>query len=186
MKLILGLGNPGQHYAKTKHNAGFLALDALADKLGVFWTTKEEFKADLAKAFVGSERVVLAKPKTFMNQSGQAAVALMNFYKVGPEDVLIVQDDMDYLPGQMNFIPQGGDAGHNGIASVFELTGRRDFARLRIGIGRPGGKKIKAEDWVLGAMQDETVKMANKAPDAILDWITLGPQKAMTKWNAKQ
>jgi len=183
MKLIVGLGNPGKQYAKTRHNAGFLALDALADKLGIFWTPETEFKADIAKAFVEGERVVLAKPKTFMNLSGQSAAALMNFYKIGPEDILIVQDDMDHLPGQLNFIPQGGDAGHNGIASIFELTGRRDFARLRIGIGRPDRKEIKSEDWVLGALQEATVKTAEEAPDAILDWIALGLPKAMTKWN---
>ena len=185
MKLILGLGNPGKQYQRTRHNAGWLALDGLADRLGVFWTSEPEFKAHMAKAFVGNERVILAKPETYMNMSGQAAVALMNFYKAGPEDVLIVQDDMDHLPGQMNFIPQGGDAGHNGIASIFELTGRSDFARLRIGIGRPENKEIKSEDWVLGGLNDETVKRIDEAPDAIMDWLTLGLQKAMTKWNGK-
>jgi PTH1 family peptidyl-tRNA hydrolase len=185
MKLVIGLGNPGKKYSKTRHNAGFLALDALAAKLGVFWTPEKDFKADLARAFVKDERVVLAKPTTFMNLSGQAAVALMNFYKTEPNDVLIVQDDMDHLPGQMNFIPQGGDAGHNGIASIFELTGRRDFTRLRLGIGRPIDKEIKSEDWVLGNLQAETLKATDEAPDAILDWITQGPQKAMTKWNAR-
>jgi PTH1 family peptidyl-tRNA hydrolase len=85
----------------------------------------------------------------------------------------------------MSFIPQGGDAGHNGIASIFELTGRRDFTRLRLGIGRPDNKETKAEDWVLGDLQAKTLKTAGEAPEAILDWIILGPQKAMTKWNAR-
>lgn len=185
MKLVIGLGNPGKQYAKTRHNAGFLALDALADKLGIFWAPETEFKADMAKTFIDGERVILAKPKTFMNLSGQAVVGLMNFYKIGPEDMLIVQDDMDHLPGQVNFMPQGGDAGHNGIASIFGLTGRRDFARLRLGIGRPPNKEMKTEDWVLGALQPETVKAAEEAPEAILDWIGLGLHKAMTKWNQK-
>lgn len=183
MKIVVGLGNPGKQYAKTRHNAGFLALDALAEKIGMFWVAEPEFKAEIAKAFIESQRVILAKPKIFMNLSGQSVVALMNFYKAGPDDILIVQDDMDHLPGQMNFIPQGGDAGHNGIASIFELTGRRDFARLRIGIGRPENKEIKSEDWVLGALQTETFRSIDAAPEAIQDWITLGLQKAMTKWN---
>ncbi len=185
MKLIVGLGNPGKEYVRTRHNAGFLALDALAEKLDIFWAAKPEFKAEVAKTFIETNRVLLAKPKTYMNLSGQSVVALMNFYKVEPNDILIVQDDMDRVPGQMDFLPQGGDAGHNGIASVFELTGRQDFTRLRIGIGRPDNKEIKTEDWVLGGLNPETVKMIEAAPEAITDWITIGLQKAMNKWNAK-
>ncbi|MBI5654450.1 aminoacyl-tRNA hydrolase [Candidatus Uhrbacteria bacterium] len=185
MKLIIGLGNPGKQYARTRHNAGWMALDLLAEKLGAFFASEQEFKAQIAKHFVADERVILAKPQTFMNLSGQAVSALMNFYKADINDLLVVHDDLDYAPGQMAFMPQGGAAGHNGISSIFELLGRQDFARLRIGIGRPENKEIKTEDWVLGGLNQETEKRILEAPEAIEDWITLGLQKAMTKWNAK-
>lgn len=185
MKLIIGLGNPGKQYARTRHNAGWMALDLLAEKFGVFWASEQDFKAQIAKHFVGDERVILARPQTFMNLSGQAVAALMNFYKTDINDLLIVHDDLDYPPGKMVFMPQGGAAGHNGISSIFEKLGRKDFARLRIGIGRPENKEIKIEDWVLGGLNLETEKKILEAPEAIEDWITLGLQKAMTKWNAK-
>jgi len=157
----------------------------LAEKFGIFWAKETEFKAEVAKHFVGGERVILAKPQTFMNLSGQAVAALMNFYKAEISDLLVVQDELDLLPGQMAFMPQGGAAGHNGISSIFESLGRQDFARLRIGIGRPENKEIKTEDWVLGGLNQETEKRIMEAPEAIEDWLTLGLQKAMTKWNGK-
>ncbi|MFA5185131.1 MAG: aminoacyl-tRNA hydrolase [Patescibacteria group bacterium] len=185
MKLVIGLGNPGKQYARTRHNAGWMALDLLAEKLGIFWTKEADFKAEVAKHFVDGERIILAKPQTFMNLSGQSVSALMNFYKADISELLVVHDDLDYAPGQMAFMPQGGAAGHNGISSIFELLGRQDFARLRIGIGRPENKEIKTEDWVLGGLNQETEKKILEAPEAIEDWLTLGLQKAMTKWNAK-
>ncbi len=184
MKLVIGLGNPGKQYERTRHNSGFLALDLMAKSLDVWWKADAKHKCKSTKSFVDEERVVLAKPTTFMNLSGDAVQSLLTFYKADIKDVLIVQDDLDLLPGQMRFISQGGAAGHNGITSIFEKLGRKDISRLRIGIGHPTGE-IKVEDWVLGKLNDETVKRIEDAPDAILDWINLGLEKSMTKWNGK-
>lgn len=185
MRLIVGLGNPGKEYERTRHNAGFVALDALAKELDAFWTMDQKRNAWTTKAFADGERIILAKPATFMNRSGEAVKALLSFYKKAtPKDLLVVQDDMDLFPGQMAFLAQGGDAGHNGIASIFAELGRKDVSRLRIGVGRPP-KSVKPEDWVLGKMSADTRKAIDDAPQAIMDWAEQGLSKAMTAWNRK-
>ena len=136
MKIIAGLGNPGSEYEKTKHNVGFMFVDALADKLGgTDW--KDKFDAKIGEARIGTEKVLLVKPQTYMNESGQAVGPLMNFYKLAIEDLIVVHDDMDIPAGTIRIRKKGSAGGHNGIKSVLAHVGDEHFARVRIGIGRP-------------------------------------------------
>ncbi|MCR5439885.1 MAG: aminoacyl-tRNA hydrolase [Selenomonas sp.] len=136
MKIIAGLGNPGSEYEKTKHNVGFMFVDALAEKLGVTdW--KDKFDAKIGETRIGVEKVLLVKPQTYMNESGQAIGPLMNFYKLDAEDLIVVHDDMDIPAGTIRIRKKGSAGGHNGIKSVLAHVGDEHFARVRIGIGRP-------------------------------------------------
>ena len=136
--LIAGLGNPGKQYRGNRHNVGFMALDRLAQDLQVNFSRLES-KALVAKCEYQGERLVLAKPQTFMNLSGQAVGALARFYKVPLEHIMIVYDDVDLPLGALRLRPTGGSAGQKGMASIIERLGSQDFPRLRIGIGRPTG-----------------------------------------------
>ncbi len=136
MKLVAGLGNPGAEYAKTRHNAGFMLVDALADKLGVDdW--HEKYDAMVLETRIGTEKVLLVKPITYMNESGRAIGPLLSWYKLGPEDLIVAHDDMDIPAGTIRIRKKGSAGGHNGIKSILEYVGDEHFARVRIGIGRP-------------------------------------------------
>ena len=136
MKLVAGLGNPGAEYAKTRHNAGFMLVDALADKLGVDdW--RERYDAMVLETRIGTEKVLLVKPITYMNESGRAIGPLLSWYKLGPEDLIVAHDDMDIPAGTIRIRKKGSAGGHNGIKSILEHVGDEHFARVRIGIGRP-------------------------------------------------
>ena len=136
MKIITGLGNPGTEYAKTKHNVGFMFVDALAEKLGVTeW--KDKFDAKIGEGRIGMEKVLLVKPQTYMNDSGRAVGPVMNFYKLTPEDLIVAHDDMDIPAGTIRIRKKGSAGGHNGIKSILAHVGDEHFSRVRIGIGRP-------------------------------------------------
>jgi peptidyl-tRNA hydrolase, PTH1 family len=138
MKLIIGLGNPGNEYATSRHNAGFMVVETLAD--GATWASMPKLRADIAKiktSFFLGQTILLAKPTTFMNLSGEALRAISSYYKIAPEDILVIHDEMDLSPGSLAFLAKGGPAGHNGIISIHEQMGRTDIARLRLGVGRP-------------------------------------------------
>ncbi len=191
MKLLIALGNPGKEYEKTRHNAGWLAIDKLAEDLNASWSDEKKRHAKIAKAMIGSETVVLAKPMTFMNLSGQALQSLRSFYKeVKPEDLLIVHDELDLEPGAMKFSERSGSGGHNGIKSIFETLGSKNteppiLPRLRIGIGRPPQAGAPVDGWVLGQISDESIKIAQgKAVEALKAWITDGLPRAMNTWNS--
>lgn len=182
MKLIVGLGNPGKRYERTRHNAGFWALDTFARALNLRWTKSSKHNARIAKGLVNGASVMLVKPTTFMNLSGDAVQSLTSYTHIPPQEILVVHDEMDLTPGRMSFKRGGGDSGHNGIASIIERLGTNQFARLRIGIGRPT-PPITSEDWVLGKIDPATLKEIERAPDAIQDWIALGTERAMNQWN---
>lgn len=182
MKLIIGLGNPGKEYVNTRHNAGFIALDALAD--GESWSKDVAHKAEVAKLTIDGQSIILAKPTTFMNLSGDAVQALASYYKVEPSNVLIVHDEMDLQPGMLAFLAKGSAAGHNGITSIQETMGRDDITRLRIGVGRPT-PPIAKEDWVLGKIDEASEVTAGRAAEAIRNWVTEGLERAMNTWNRK-
>lgn len=140
MKLIVGLGNPGAKYEKTRHNIGFLAIDAIAGAHG-FSSFRGKFQAQLAEGKLGTEKVFALKPETFMNLSGQSVGEAMRFFKLGPEDVIVFHDELDLAPGKLRVKTGGGHAGHNGLRSCHEHIGP-DYHRVRIGIGHPGDKRL--------------------------------------------
>ncbi|MBP6018476.1 MAG: aminoacyl-tRNA hydrolase [Burkholderiaceae bacterium] len=137
IRLIIGLGNPGPQYETTRHNAGFWLVDHLADDFKTSFTLEKPFSAWVAKGRHQGEAVILAKPTTFMNRSGQAAGALMRFYKLTPEQVLVLHDELDLMPGQAKLKQGGGHAGHNGLRDIQNTFSSPAFWRLRLGIGHP-------------------------------------------------
>lgn len=137
VRLIIGLGNPGPEYETTRHNAGFWLADHLADDLKAGFTLEKSFSAWVAKARFDGDAVIIAKPSTYMNRSGQAAGALMRFYKLVPEQVLVLHDELDLLPGNVKLKQGGGHAGHNGLRDIQTAFSSPNFWRLRLGIGHP-------------------------------------------------
>jgi PTH1 family peptidyl-tRNA hydrolase len=182
MKLIIGLGNPGREYECTRHNAGFMAMDAFADDIDANWKNDAKRKALVATSDVNGKKVILAKPQTFMNLSGDATTALLSFYKIEPKNILLVHDDMDIEPGRIQFKLGGSPAGHNGVTSVYERLGTKEIQRLRIGIGRPQGR-ASSEDWVLSELSTEDAPNALDISAAMRDWIEGGMVRASDRWN---
>jgi len=152
VKLIVGLGNPGPKYETTRHNAGFLVLDLIAEDARATFESAPKFKGEVAKATVCGEACVLLKPMTFMNLSGQSVVAVMQFYKMTVPDIIVIHDDIDVPAGKVKMRTSGSAGGNNGIRSIIELTGREDFHRIKLGVGRPEGQDAK--NWVLGKFTD--------------------------------
>lgn len=185
MKLIVGLGNPGKEYEKTRHNAGFLVVDTLASLANLSW--KSGFKGEVAKGKIGGEDVVLLKPHTYMNLSGDAVIEALNFYKLDAKESLwVVHDELDLPVGALRISVGASPGGHNGVKSVLSHAGTQDFARFRLGIGRPEGQ-IPVEDYVLQSFRleeepaaRETVEKAAKAIEAALKE---GLTAAMNKYN---
>ncbi|WCJ21989.1 Peptidyl-tRNA hydrolase family protein [Euphorbia peplus] len=142
--LLVGLGNPGKMYQRTRHNVGFEMVDAIAEAEGISMTSVS-FKALFGKGLIGNVPVILAKPQTFMNASGESVGAIVSYYKIPLKQVLVIYDDLDLPFAKLRLLPKGGHGGHNGMRSVIDrLKGSRDFPRLRIGIGRPPGKMDSA------------------------------------------
>jgi len=140
MKLIVGLGNPGAKYARNRHNIGFMAVDAIAEAHG-FAPWRAKFRGQVAEGRLGTERVLLLKPETYMNLSGDSVQAAAAFYKLGPGDVVVIHDELDLPPGRVRVKTGGGAAGHNGLRSIAAHIGP-DFLRVRVGIGHPGDKRV--------------------------------------------
>lgn len=186
MKIIVGLGNPGKEYEHTRHNIGWDIVSLLAKKEGARFSKKTDLKAEIAEWFCDREKVLLVHPLTFMNASGEAVSTIQHFYKCPTENILIVQDEMDYPLETFAFTRSAGPAGHNGIASIQEILGTKQIARLRIGINRPTDP-MKKESYVLQPFGKEEKKLIEErmtqAADAIKDWIAQGTSKAMEKWN---
>lgn len=183
--LIVGLGNPGREYLRNRHNVGFMFLDRLAGHLQVSFSRLES-RALVTKADYQAHRVILAKPQTYMNLSGQAVGALMRFYKVPLEQMLIVYDDVDLPFGSLRMRPTGGSAGQKGMASIIEGIGSQDFPRLRIGIGRPPGR-MDAAAYVLQDFSrqetEELPQVLDRAVEAVLIFVTYGITEAMNRFN---
>jgi peptidyl-tRNA hydrolase, PTH1 family len=150
IKLIVGLGNPGRQYEKTRHNAGFLFLDALAEELGCSWSNESRFQGLFAEGSVANSKVMLLKPDTFMNRSGQSVGKIARYYKLLPDEILVVHDELDFNPGVAKLKKDGGHAGHNGLRDIIAHLGSKEFYRLRIGIGRPAAGKAVV-DFVLSS-----------------------------------
>lgn len=153
MKLIVGLGNPGREYKNTRHNAGFLTLDLLAKELGISVETKK-FKSLIGEGFHKGEKIILVKPQTYMNVSGESVELIMDYFDIDLDDLLVISDDMDLSLGSIRIKEKGSSGGQRGIASIIKHLGTSNFSRLRIGIGK--SDVIPVVDYVLGKIDDET------------------------------
>lgn len=166
MKLIIGLGNPGTQYERTRHNVGFRVVDTLAAKYNLRWERRN--RALLANGTIGTKKMVLVKPITFMNNSGEAVSELVHWYKIQPEEILVVYDDLDLPVGQIRLRPKGSAGGHNGLSSIIHHLHTDQFPRLRVGIGRPTNRHIDTIDYVLGAATgDEGILLATAESNAV-------------------
>jgi peptidyl-tRNA hydrolase, PTH1 family len=184
MKLVAGLGNPGSRYEGTRHNLGFAVVDLLAGRWGIE-VARQKFNAWVGDGTAGGQRVVLLKPLTFMNLSGQAVQAAVAFHKLSLEDLLVVSDDLDLPVGQIRLRASGTSGGHKGLESIIQLLGSNEFARLRIGIGRAGRDEVVAH--VLSGISPEeealTDAAVRRAADAVECWLTDGVTAAMNRFN---
>ncbi|MFN0280488.1 MAG: aminoacyl-tRNA hydrolase [Kineosporiaceae bacterium] len=189
--LVVGLGNPGPRYAGNRHNVGAMAVDAIAAELGVRLTAHRS-RADVAEVRLPpaagrpGPRAVLAKPTSYMNESGGQVSGLLRFFKVDPAHVLVVHDELDLPFGEVRLKRGGGEAGHNGLRSVSQSIGTRDYCRVRVGIGRPPGRQ-DAADFVLRdfptAQREEVALLVGDAADAVLDVLRDGWERAQTVSN---
>jgi peptidyl-tRNA hydrolase, PTH1 family len=186
MFLIVGLGNPGADYAKTRHNAGFLLVEKLAAKRKCDWANERKLKARIAKAERDGKRILLCEPQTFMNLSGETVGALKDFYQLPLKQILIVVDDADLPLGEIRLRASGSSGGHHGLESIEQHLASREFARLRIGIGRKDGSREIA-NYVLGkfdSSEDELLeKVLERASEQIEVWLEAGIEKAMSQFN---
>ena len=182
--LIAGLGNPGREYERTRHNVGWLVLDELARRHGGSWRSK--FSGSLAEVRLGDARLALLKPETYMNESGRSVGAAARFFKVEPEQLLVVHDDVDLEPGRLQARQGGGLAGHNGLRSLAQHLGSQDFLRLRIGVGRPGrGDQRSVSDWVLSpfAPEEDVEALVARAADAVEAVAAEGLDRTQARFN---
>ncbi len=189
MKLIVGLGNPGKEYQNTRHNSGFMAIDLLADRLGVSITTNK-WNALTAQTRIEGEPVILMKPLTYMNESGSAVSQAVSYYKLEPEDILIIHDDMDLPVGSLRIRKKGSAGGQKGMKSIINCLKTDEIARIRVGVGhsRRGDHEI-VPDWVLSPIakaDQEVFQTALKgAADASYAWVNEDMDKVMSLYNIK-
>ncbi len=187
MKLIVGLGNPGLRYAHTRHNAGFDTVDIIAARKSWAWNARRG-KSVLAGGTLGDDKVTLAKPQTYMNDSGFAVADLVRFYKLPLSDLLVICDDLDLPLGKIRLRPNGSAGGQHGLEDTIRRLGANTFARIKIGIGRPAHGRDENVDFLLSAPRgDERAALdaaCEHAADAALCWLTNGVQEAMNRYNA--
>jgi len=184
--LVAGLGNPGREYERTRHNAGWLVLDELARRHGSTWRSK--FSGSLAEMRLGDLRLALLKPETYMNESGRSVGAAVRFFKVEPEQVLVVHDDVDLEEGRLQARAGGGLAGHNGLRSIVAHLKSPDFVRVRIGVGKPPGRQDGADHVLRRPSRAEQADFditIQEAADAVEAILAEGPEAAMTRFNAR-
>ena len=189
LALIVGLGNPGRKYARTRHNAGFMVVDRLAERWRTTLALKKKFQARLGLLERDGRKLLLCEPETFMNASGEAVTAVSGFYRVAPERMLVVIDDADLPLGELRLRARGSSGGHHGLESIEQHLGTREFPRLRIGIGREEGGAREITDYVLSqfsaAEAERLEKVLTRACDQIECWLTEGISQAMNKFNGK-
>lgn len=183
--LIAGLGNPGHEYADTRHNAGFMVVDRFAKSKGIRMS-RVQFNAILGSEKFNGSKVIVAKPQTYMNLSGQAVGSLMKFYKIPMKNLLVVFDDLDLSLGVLRIRPTGGAGGHKGLRSIIQRLGTQDFARVRFGIGRPPGRMDSAAYVLQPFFKDdhELVEMIlQKGAEAVSSFIEVGLENTMNRYN---
>lgn len=183
MKLLVGLGNPGKGYEKSRHNIGFVTIDLFADSLGIS-IDKEGFKGKYVRCKYLDEDLILLKPQTFMNLSGESVGAIAQYFKIKSQDIYVIYDDMDFLPGKLKIKENGSSGGHNGIKSIIQHLGTDKFVHLRVGTGTPEHNSI---DFVLGKPSKEDAELIAKAEENVVQAIKCalkeGIGKAMSLYN---
>lgn len=184
--IVVFLGNPGPKYRDTRHNAGFMAADAMEKKLGVS-INKLRFKALTAQATLGGEKVLLLKPQTYMNLSGESVSPAAAFYKVPPEHIIVVSDEVSLPIGKLRIRKSGSAGGHNGLKNIIAMLGTDAFPRIRMGVGAPPRADYDMADWVLSSFKnqdaDDMRSLAVRVCDAVECYIAEGPDRAMNKFN---
>ena len=185
--IVVGLGNPDRKYENTRHNAGWLAIDRIADKLGCD-VNKIKYKSFIGTCTVNGAKVMLMKPTTYMNNSGQAISEAMNYYKLDIEHVVIVYDDISLEPGKLRIRRKGSDGGHNGIKSIIYLTGDDTFPRIKMGVGKKPHPKYDLADWVLSRFSPDDRKKLGEAADNACECIEMivggRIDEAMNRYNS--
>jgi peptidyl-tRNA hydrolase, PTH1 family len=185
--LIVGLGNPGRQYARTRHNAGFMLAERLAGRWQARWELDRGLEARWAKVRRGERTVLLSQPQTFMNASGRAVAGLLNYHRVATEQLLVVVDDADLPLGKLRLRGEGSSGGHHGLGSVEASLGTRQYARLRIGIGRVADDRREIMDHVLSRFADDEAAALEKvlahATDQVECWLEAGLKRAMDRYN---
>ena len=188
MFIIAGLGNPSREYEKTRHNVGFEAIDLLADKLGVKLTDKKH-RACCGMGMIGSEKVILSKPQTYMNLSGESIGSMADYYKVEPDHIIVICDDINLEEGQLRIRAKGSAGGHNGLKSIINHLGSQEFLRIRVGVGEKP-KEMDLADYVLGRFpkaQEALMEDAYKAAaEASVKIVEDGADGAMKLYNRKK
>jgi len=182
--LVVGLGNPGREHERDRHNVGWMVADELARRIDGRWRAK--FSGQLAEVRLDGLRLALLKPETFMNDSGRSVAAATRFFKVGPESLLVVHDDVDLEPGRLQARAGGGLAGHNGLRSLAQALGTQEFLRLRIGVGRPGrGDPRSVADYVLSPFElaEDVGALVSRAADAVETVAHEGVEAAQQRFN---
>ncbi|AZQ49327.1 aminoacyl-tRNA hydrolase [Bacillus albus] len=186
MKLIVGLGNPGREYELTRHNIGFMAIDELAKRWNIS-LNEQKFKGVFGAGFVNGEKVILLKPLTYMNLSGESIRPLMDYYKIDVEDFVVLYDDLDIPVGKLRLRMKGSAGGHNGVKSTISHLGTQEFQRIRMGIDRPKNG-MKVVDYVLGRFTSEEIPEVNhsieKAADACEEWLNKPFLQIMNTFNS--
>ena len=187
--LVVFLGNPGLRYEGTRHNAGFMAADALARKKNIS-INRSRFQALTASCPIGDTTVLLMKPQTYMNLSGEAVGQAARFYKIPADHVLVVSDDITLPIGAMRIRTKGSAGGHNGLKNIISVLGTEEFPRIRLGVGSPPHPDYDTVDWVLSVFRDQDAvdmaEAASRAADAVECFITQGPEKAMNLYSQKK
>ena len=185
--MIVGLGNPGVRYQRTRHNIGFLVVDRLAEKNHIFISTKR-FQTLYGTGWIDSHKVILAKPMTFMNQSGESVKKAVNFFQADMGDLIVIHDDLDLPFGRLRFKRRGGDGGHQGVRSIIERMGGNNFLRLKVGIGRPP-RGIEPAEYVLSsfdeAQQPYLDGILNQAAEALVVMLSEGVERATNRYQKK-
>ena len=186
MKMIVGLGNPGAGYAQTRHNVGFMVIDKFATAYQLT-INKKQGQSLLGQGFIEGQKVLLVKPQTFMNKSGEAVSEIINYYREGIEDLIIIHDDLDLDFGRLRFKRGGGTGGHNGLKSITKMLNSPEYSRLKIGIGHPP-EFMPTEAYVLGSFpakeKEEVPEIIKEAVEGLKTWLFEGVDVAMNKFNA--
>ncbi len=189
MKLLVGLGNPGREYHWTRHNMGFLLIDELARENRIP-ITRRGLKSVYGRGQIAQVEVILAKPQTFMNRSGEAVQRLLHFFKIPIQDLIVLQDDLDLPWGKIRIRLRGSSGGHRGIESIREALGSGDFVRVKIGIGRPGPPNQDPADYVLDPLEraerEEVKTMMEKGAEAVTTLLSRGAEEAMNRYHREK